>query len=254
MNRRKVLAVTLAGTVLAAGWAMAQETPPPAAGGEPVAVAPAEPVRLTLLDLLMKGGPIMYPLGLCSIVMVAFAIERGLGLRQSKVLPAETLQRIRAALDVPGEWIDPQQLIRDLEQFNDPLARVSVAGLRKANRPLLEIEKAIEDAGGREMGNMRRNCRALSIVASVAPLLGLLGTVTGIIRAFMTVAAKAEAMGRTELLAGGIYEALVCTAVGLAIAIPAVVFYHIYVEKVEGLVAEIDSCSEELVSRIPARA
>jgi len=130
---------------------------------------------------------------------------------------------------------------------------VAAAGLRKANRPLPEIEKAIEDAGAREAAAMRRNCRVLSMVASIAPLLGLLGTVTGMIRAFMTVASRAEALGRTEMLAAGIYEALVTTAVGLSIAIPALVCYYVYVEKAESFVAEIDAIAEELVTRIPSQ-
>jgi biopolymer transport protein ExbB len=213
-----------------------------------------EPAKqLTLLELLLKGGALMYPLGLCSIVMVAFAIERGLALRRSKILPADTQEIIQNALRGSEPAIDAEALKTQLELRSDPLARVAIAGLRKAHRTIQEIEKAIEDAGAKEAGVLRRNCRVLSMGASIAPLLGLTGTVTGMIKSFMTVASRAEALGRTELLAAGIYEALVTTAVGLAIAIPALVFYYFYIEKVESFVVELDSLAEELVVKIPTR-
>ncbi|MCE9614581.1 MAG: MotA/TolQ/ExbB proton channel family protein [Lentisphaerae bacterium] len=253
--------IAVAGVMLTVGFgslAMAQADAPAAAPDEAAVTPEAAPApggtdKLTLLQLLMKGGPLMYPLGLCSIVMVAFVIERALGLRRFKVLPDDTLSRVNQAMRSVPTMLDAEALLRDMEPRRDPLARVVLAGLRRANRTLPEIEKAIEDAGAREASTLRRNCRVLSMIASVAPLLGLLGTVTGMMRSFMTVAAKAEALGRTELLAAGIYEALVTTAVGLAIAIPALVFYYLYVEKVESFVSEIDSIAEELVVRIPAR-
>jgi len=255
MARKQIIALTLGGVLLTAAWALAQTPAAPDEPGPAPAEVAAPPARsLSLLDLLLKGGPLMYPLAICSIVMIAFAIERGFGLRRSKILPDTTMRCIRRAIDEAPTAVDPQKLMRELAQHDDPLARVTVSGLRKAHRPLPEIEKAIEDAGERESSAIRRNCRVLSIVASIAPLLGLLGTVTGMIRAFMTVAGRAEALGRTELLAAGIYEALVTTAVGLAIAIPALVCYYIYAEKIEALVSEIDSISEELVVRLPAKA
>ena len=97
---------------------------------------------------------------------------------------------------------------------------------------------------------MRRNCKVLSVVASVSPLLGLLGTVLGMIKAFMTVASREEALGRTELLASGIYQALVTTATGLSIAIPALVLYHLFADKIERLVIEMDDITLDLVERM----
>ncbi|MDA0577275.1 MAG: MotA/TolQ/ExbB proton channel family protein [Verrucomicrobia bacterium] len=238
--------------LLAVVGVMAQAQAPAAAAGVETALA-AENGKLTLLQLLMKGGPLMYPLGLCSIAMVAFAVERAIGLRRMKVIPAETLARVTQAIREATGQLDAAVLLREMEARRDPLARVVASGLRRAERTLPEIEKSIEDAGAREAGLLRRNCRVLSMIASIAPLLGLLGTVTGMMRSFMTVAARAEALGRTELLAAGIYEALVTTAVGLSIAIPALVIYYIYAEKIEAYVTEIDTIAEELVVRIPAR-
>lgn len=246
--------LAMVGLLLAlAGTATAQQNAEaPAPTLEQTAAGNGAGGKLTLLALLMKGGPLMYPLGLCSVVLVAFLIERSLGLRRQKVLPDATLACVTDALRGAPGALDSARLLRDLEPRQDPLARVVIAGLRRLNRPLPEIEKAIEDAGEREAGALRRNCRVLSMVASVSPLLGLLGTVTGMMRSFMTVAAQAEALGRTELLAAGIYEALVTTAVGLGIAIPALVIYYVFIERVESFVSQIDSIAEELVVRLPA--
>ena len=208
--------------------------------------------RITLLDLLRKGGPLMYPLYLCSVVVVAFGVERAIGLRSRRIFPPTVVNRVRAATFLPGSSMDPHRLLADLQNDNSPVGRVIKAGLKKADRPLPELEKAIEDAGEREADLMRRHCRVLSITASLSPLLGLLGTVFGMIQAFMTVAAREEALGRTELLAAGIYQALVTTAVGLSIAIPALVLYHVYVEKIDRLVGQMDDLATELVEKITA--
>lgn len=218
-------------------------------------IAGIEPMGdLTILELLKKGGPVMYPLYLCSIIMVAFGIERAVSLRTKRVLPADIVEKIRSVTSKEPGNLDSQKLLNEIQAYENPIARVVKAGLRKADRPVPEIEKAIEDAGEKEAGLMRRNCRVLSIVASISPLLGLLGTVLGMIRAFMTVAAREEALGRTELLASGIYQALVTTAAGLTIAIPALVLYYIYVEKVERLVSEMDDITIDLVEKMSARA
>lgn len=252
---RSVLAGATAVWLLVAGLAGAQtaNTSPPAAAPAVESAAVEPPRDLTLFELMRKGGALMYPLYLCSIVMVAFVIERAVSLRRSRVLPASTVARLRDALsDAPGS-LNTKDLLEELQMQTNPIARVVTAGLRKAERTIPEIEKAIEDAGAKEVAKMQQNNRMLSNVASIAPLLGLLGTITGMISAFMTVAAKEEALGRTELLAAGIYEALVTTAAGLTIAIPALVFYFYYQERIEKLVSEIDELAVELVERLSAK-
>jgi len=214
--------------------------------------SPAEPGPLTILELLRRGGPLMYPLYLASFVLVAFGIERGLSLQRRKVLPPDIVGRIRDVTLREHGPLDVQKLLSEVAAGGSPIVRVVKAGLRKAYRPTAEIEKAIEDAGAKEAAMMRRNCRVLSVIASVAPLLGLLGTVVGMIKAFMTVAAREEALGRTELLAAGIYQALVTTATGLSIAIPALVLYYLFIDKVDRLVNEMDDITIDLVERMSA--
>ena len=118
---------------------------------------------------------------------------------------------------------------------------------------MLELEKAIEDAGIKEAAKLQRNNKIFSSVASIAPLLGLLGTVTGFMHSFMIVAATSEALGKAELLATGIYEALMTTAVGLVIAIPSLTLYFYYQERVDKLVSNIDDAAVELLETLFAK-
>jgi len=227
---------------------LAQEAPPaPEPGGAAPAPEAGESGQLTILELLRRGGPLMYPLYLASFIMVAFGIERAFSLQRRRVLPPDVVQRVRDVCLRQHGPLDVQRLLDEFKDMPSPIVRVVRAGLRKAYRPAAEIEKAVEDAGAREAALMRRNCRVLSVIASVAPLLGLLGTVLGMIKAFMTVAAREEALGRTELLAAGIYQALVTTAAGLTVAIPMLVFYNYFVTRVDNMIVEMEISSSELV-------
>lgn len=206
-----------------------------------------------LLELLQRGGPVMYPLYVCSILMVTFWIERFVSLRRNKVIPPEIILKIQEASDSSDPAVR-RRLLDEIQANNSPMGRIVKAGLRRMGRPVLELEKAIEDAGAKEAARMQRNNKVLSSVASIAPLLGLLGTVTGLMRSFMTVAVSSEALGRTELLAAGIYEALVATAVGLSIAIPSMALYFYYQEQVDKLVGHIDDVAVELMEKLFAEA
>jgi biopolymer transport protein ExbB len=254
--RKRIVIAWFTWSVCLCGMVWAQETAQKAAQmaeAGSLSAGEAQAVHgLTVFELLLKGGPLMYPLYLCSIVMVAFGIERAISLRREKILPAAAVARLRELTSESAGNLDAQALRREFQAASSPIFRIVSAGLRKADRPIPELEKAIEDAGAKEADRMRRNSRVLSIVASLSPLLGLLGTVTGMIRAFMTVAASEEALGRTELLAGGIYEALVTTAVGLTIAIPAMVLFYIYEEKVDRMVMEMDDIATDVVEKMSA--
>jgi len=229
------------------------------AAQEPAAAPPTENQGLqahssrTLLDLLQKGGPVMYPLYACTILMVAFGIERAVSLRRKKVISPAVDQCLQAAAGAA----DPaacRSLLADLQADDSPMGRIIRAGVRRADCPPLELEKTIEDAGAKEAARLQRNNRVLSSVATLAPLLGLLGTVTGFIRSFMVVATSSEALGRAELLAAGIYESLVTTAVGLSVAIPAMALYFYYQERVDTLVGDMDQAASDLLERLTAKS
>lgn len=221
----------------------------PDAAPPPAAEAPRGESRVppTIFGLLEMGGPVMYPLYLCSILMVTFAIERAVSLRRARILPREFVDSIRGlAAERP---LNRDKLLTYCLAHPSPIARIFQAAVRRLHRPLPEIEKTIEDAGAKEVRLLRRNCRVISGVAYIAPLLGLLGTVTGMIQCFTRVS-TGEALGRAERLAEGIYQALVTTAVGLTIAIPAAVIYLVFVAKIEKLVSEVDELTVEFVEAV----
>jgi biopolymer transport protein ExbB len=133
------------------------------------------------------------------------------------------------------------------------VAKVFAAALRKWGRPAVEVEQAIIDSGERVTNDLRRHLRIINGVSTVGPLLGLLGTVTGMISAFNAIA-SAAAMGHPELLAAGISEALLTTAFGLFIAIPALIMYLYFVGRVDHHIIEIDALGQQVVHLISAEA
>jgi biopolymer transport protein ExbB len=131
------------------------------------------------------------------------------------------------------------------------VAEVFAGAVRKWGRPAVEIEQAIIDSGERVTNGLRRYLRVINGVATVSPLLGFFGTVTGMIRAFNTIA-TADALGRPELLAKGISEALLTTAAGLTVAIPALICYLFFLSRVDRLIIDIDALGQEVVETISA--
>lgn len=212
------------------------------------APAPAGAVE-TVWDLVQKGGPLMVPIGLCSLIGLAVLVEHLITLRRRSVIPPGFLAGLRKAL-AEG---DRQKGIDYCRRNGSPVANVFAAGIRRLGESPELLEKHIVEAGQREVLRLRRNLRALSVIASVSPLLGLLGTIFGMIQAFAEVSRSGEALGKTELLAAGIYQAMVTTAAGLIVAIPALIFYHFLVSKVERLVMEIDEMTVNFVDEYAAR-
>ena len=207
-------------------------------------VAARAPRPVSLYQLLSLGGPIMVPLVLCSILAGAYAIERAASLRRRRVLPPEFVENVRLmAVERP---VDRQKILMYCAAEPSPVARVLQAAVKRLGRPLPEIEKSVEDAGAKEVRALRRNCRVLSAVATLAPLLGLLGTVIGMIRCFMELSAG-DGLARSEHLATGIYQALVTTGAGLVIAIPAAVAYLACIMRIERLVAELDEVAADFI-------
>jgi len=264
MTWRPLAALVLGLALVVTGAAMvpqmgAAEAPPPDAAPAPEAAppagAPADQTKKanlpTLFELLERGGPVMYPIYLCSFLMVAFAIERAASLRRSKILPPGFILGLRSLVGVRP--LDTDKILTYCQAHPSPIARIFQAAVRRLHRPLPEIEKTIEDAGAREVRTLRRNCRVLSGIAYIAPLLGLLGTVNGMILCFSQVS-TGEALGRAERLAEGIYQALVTTAAGLTVAIPAAVLYLMFMAKIEKLVSEMDDLSLEFVESVSDEA
>ena len=264
-HRRPVTIVFALAVLLAVAAFVARAAPVPAAAppapapaaaapapGEAAGEAPAEeeaekPKEPTVYELLQQGGYIMYPIYLLSIVMVAFAIERAISLRHRRILPPKFVLNLRTL--VMARPLDSDKILTYCQANPSPISRIFQAAVKRLKRPLPEIEKTIEDAGAREVRLLRRNCRVLSGVAYISPLLGLLGTVLGMIKCFSQVS-SGEALGKAELLAEGIYQALVTTAGGLTVAIPAAVLYLMFMAKIEKLVSEMDNLSIEFIESV----
>jgi len=211
----------------------------PDAGGPggPGAASDAMAVQ-SVWDFVQKGGIMMIPLGICSLAALAVVAERLIVLRKSNIIPAGFLKKLGAIIDESPK--DAAKALKYCEKDGSALANICAAGLSRRGLPLDLIEKRITEAGERELFKLRKYLRVLSVIASVSPLLGLVGTIFGMIKAFQTVAVSADALGKTEMLATGIYEAMITTAAGLLVAIPALIFYNLIASKIDHRVSEMD--------------
>lgn len=205
----------------------------------------------SLLGTIRDGGFMMYPLFACSFVLLVFAFERFISLRTARVMPGPFVKRFLHQLD-DGQ-LDRDEAMLVCEENGSPVAKIFGAAARKWGRPAVEVEQAVIDAGERAASDLRRYLRVFNGIATISPLLGLLGTVFGIIRAFSDMAAS-EAVGRMEMLSKGISEALFCTAMGLSVAIPAVVAHLFFVSRVDRLVVQLDNLSQDVVNMVSAEA
>jgi biopolymer transport protein ExbB len=229
------------------------QSPAASAPETPAANAPAdEPISYqSLFEIVKSGGPVMIPLFGCSFLMMVFVFERAISLRRGRVVPRPFVKRFLH--QVSEGKLDRDGAIELCHENGSPMANVFAAAARKWGRPSVELEQSIIDASDRVAGPLRRYLRVFNVVATISPLLGLLGTVLGMITVFNEISV-ADAMGRTEMLAGGISEAMLTTAAGLLIAIPALCFYVLFTGKVDRLLMTIDGHAQELVDMVSAEA
>lgn len=220
--------------LLAAGASLAQEVD--GAKQPHVGKKTGDEGPISLLDLLVKGGPVMIPIGICSVLALAFIIERLVSLKREKVIPQAFIEGLAAAF---GKTRDIDSGMAYCHERPSPVSNIFKAGINRLPQGPEAMEKAIEDAGGREVAKMKRSLKPLSVIANISPLLGLLGTVYGLITAFQTATAGG-ADEKANTLATGIYEALVTTAAGLTLAIPVLIVYALLNTKVDVLVDRMD--------------
>ena len=237
------LAAVLILAVLAlqtAAWAQGDAaTPPPTV---PVPTEADTDTRLSFLELLLEGGWFMVPIALCSLLGVAVIIERLIALRRRAIIPPKFLSGLKGAFRGPQ---DREEAVHYCRRDGSPIARVIAVGIRKMPQGVEAVEQGIEDAGANEVSKLRRNLRILYGVSAIAPMLGLLGTVWGMIEAFQEV--QGGSLGKADRLAGGIYIALVTTFAGLCVAIPLLVFYYYFLSKIDRIVSDMNDTSEEFV-------
>jgi biopolymer transport protein ExbB len=220
----------------------------PAALAESIVDDNPIPTR-SLLQVIRDGGPLMVPIALCSFVLLVFVFERAIFLRRGRVVPRPFVKRFLQQMR-EGR-LDRQRALELCEENRSPVAEVFVAAVRKWGRPAVEVEQAVIDAGERVTNDLRKYLRVLNGVSTISPLLGLLGTVVGMIHAFNEIA-TADAMGRPELLASGISQALLTTAAGLSVAIPALIAYLYFCGRVDHLIMNLDSLGQKIADLISA--
>lgn len=197
-------------------------------------------------EFMQKGGPIMWPILLCSVISFAIVIERLLRLRQEQIDTKSFMEQISKSLK-RNKIMEALDLC---DRTGGPIAAILKAGILKHDRSRNEIREAVEDASIHELPRLERNLPVLATVAHVAPLLGLLGTVTGLVSAFQVIENKATALNPVNPgdLAGGIWEALLTTVFGLCVAIPTYVAYNYLVSRVDGFVLDMERSATDLLN------
>jgi biopolymer transport protein ExbB len=207
-----------------------------------------EKTEETLAEHIQNGGPVMIPIALCSVIALAYIVERSVRLRDGELGSRSLGRRVLAALRSSG----PDDALAVCAERPRPLTRILAAGLTRAGNGRLELEKAVEDAGVREVKRLSANLKPLVVVGMIAPLLGLLGTVWGMIEAFSSIALEGG-LGRPELLASGISQALITTAAGLTIAIQTQAAYYWFKGRIERFARRTEDLYLELEASLERR-
>jgi biopolymer transport protein ExbB len=203
----------------------------------------------SLWDTLVDGGPVMIPLAVCSVLALMWVLERMLRLRASRLggrTQAEAL--VAAARD-----LGPARALDLARASSTMLTRIVQPMLERWSEPRANLEQAVEEIGSREVRGLVTSLRPLSVITALAPLLGLLGTVIGIIIAFRDIALS-DAMGKPEALATGIAQALVTTAAGLSIAIPTQAAYYWFRSKIDRYGKLVEETGDQLLAVREGRA
>jgi biopolymer transport protein ExbB len=198
-------------------------------------------------EIIKAGGPVMWPIILCSIAAVAIILERLWSLQDSRVIPPNLADKVWKLVESHSLT---DKHVAALAQ-NSPLGRILAAGVANRHRTRDIIKESIEDAGRHVVHELDRFLNMLGTIAAMSPLLGLLGTVVGIISAFNAI--TSQGVGDPRALSGGIGQALIATAAGLCVAIPSLMGYRYLRGKVERLVIEMEKEAFKLVQALDSQ-
>jgi biopolymer transport protein ExbB len=197
-----------------------------------------------MVELFNKGGPFMWPLLVCLAIGIAFVFERFWSLTRASINAKKFFIKVQQSLEESGVV----GAIEVCANTRGPVASIFHAALLKAEHGLERMEKAIEDGGSIEMAFLEKGMIWLSTIISIAPLLGFLGTVSGMIRAFSAIARRGDV--EPSIVAGGISEALITTAAGLAVAILIQAFYNFFASRIDKIVIDMEESSIALVDTL----
>ncbi len=197
-----------------------------------------------MVELYVNGGPFMHPLLLMLLFGIAVSIERFWSLWRSSIDTREFFTAVQEALKQRG----PEGVAEVCASHRGPVASVLHAGLLRLDRGLEHVEKAIEESGAIEMAFLEKGMVWLSTVANIAPLLGFLGTVSGMITAFDAIAKAGDV--EPSIVAAGISEALITTASGLVIAIPIQALHNLFVSKIDKIIIDMQESSSQFIDEL----
>jgi|TARA_B110000438_G_scaffold97150_1_gene96254 biopolymer transport protein ExbB len=204
--------------------------------------------KISVMDLLLKGGFMMIPILLLFITTVYIFIERILVINKESKSPKNFTDEIISR--VSNNDINGAKLI--CSDTNNPIARMITKGLNKINSNLKNIETSIENVGKIEIYNLEKNLSLLATISGAAPMMGFLGTVTGMIQAFISIAQEEGAVS-PKLLSSGIYEAMITTAAGLFVGIIAYLAYNYLVSRVEKLIYRMEYTTIEFIETLQSK-
>jgi len=199
------------------------------------------PEKTTMVDLALKGGVVMIPIAVLFVLSIYLFIERWLTIRKASRVDKNFMRNIRDYV-VTGNVEAARMLCKNTDT---PIARMIEKGVLRIGKPLKNIEVAIENVGKLEIYKMEKNLATMATISGAAPMIGFLGTVTGMIRAFFQLASNDNVVASD--LAGGIYEAMITTAAGLAVGIIAYIGYNLLVALVEKVVYNMEATSVEFM-------
>jgi biopolymer transport protein ExbB len=203
---------------------------------------------MSLLDMFFKGGVIMYPIVLCSIIAVYIVIERYFTLRKARVDVGQFIMKVRSIF----QQGDAAAVLAFCSQKDAPIANIVRRGIEHYDQGDAKVREAVENAGKEEVYHLEKRLSLLASIAGIAPMIGFLGTVTGMIAAFQRIESMAGAVNPGDL-AGGIWEALLTTAFGLMVGIPAYAFYNYFVTRVAHFVHEMEVTTTEFLDLLARR-
>ncbi|MFA5115162.1 MAG: MotA/TolQ/ExbB proton channel family protein [Candidatus Omnitrophota bacterium] len=202
--------------------------------------------RMSFWQFFLAGGPVMWPILFCSIFALAIIIEKFWYLHKIRIDSQEFLSDILDKM----KHHQIKEALSLCDGTNSPISRILKVGILKNDRPRPQIKEAIEDASVYEIPKLEKNLSILATIAHISPLLGLLGTVTGMVKCFQTIQAKTVSFHPVSPgdLAGGIWEALLTTVAGLIVAIPIFVTYNYLVNRINSVILEMEKSATEFVN------
>jgi len=203
---------------------------------------------MSLLEMFLKGGFIMYPILLCSVIVVYISIERFLVLRKAQLDVGQFMMKLRSIF----QQGDVSAVLAFCSQKDAPIANIIRRGIVKHDQSDEKVRQTVEDAGRVEVYQLEKRLSVLASIAGIAPMLGFLGTVTGMVSAFQSIESLGGSVNPGDL-AGGIWEALLTTVFGLVVGIPAYALYNYFVTRVARFVNEMEVTTSEFLDLLQQR-